>query len=84
MKCTSCPSGRRGGALFTAVAAMAECKERGGEALIVGGGYIGMECAAAVANNGIKTTMVFPEDRMMSRLFSRDMADFYEGVYATK
>lgn len=33
------------------------------QALCVGGGYIGMECAAALAMNGLDVTMVFPEDR---------------------
>ena len=33
------------------------------QAVAVGGGYIGMECAAALALNGLDVTMVFPEDR---------------------
>jgi monodehydroascorbate reductase (NADH) len=32
----------------------------GGNAVVIGGGYIGMECAAALVTNGIKVTMVFP------------------------
>lgn len=33
----------------------------GGNAVVIGGGYIGMECAAALVTNRIKVTMVFPE-----------------------
>ena len=33
----------------------------GGKAVIVGGGYIGMELAAVVAKNAIHATMVYPE-----------------------
>ena len=33
------------------------------QAICVGGGYIGMECAAALALNGLSVTMVFPESR---------------------
>jgi monodehydroascorbate reductase (NADH) len=33
----------------------------GGNAVVIGGGYIGMECAAALVTNKIKVTMVFPE-----------------------
>ncbi len=29
----------------------------------MGGGYIGMECAAGLALNGLDVTVVFPEDR---------------------
>lgn len=32
----------------------------GGNAIVVGGGYIGMECAAALVMNKINVTMVFP------------------------
>jgi monodehydroascorbate reductase (NADH) len=32
----------------------------GGNAVVIGGGYIGMECAAALVANEIKVTMVFP------------------------
>ena len=42
------------------VETMAACK--GGKAVVIGGGYIGMEVAAALTNNSISTTMVFPEN----------------------
>jgi len=34
---------------------------KGGEAVVVGGGYIGLELAACLTLNKIKVTMVFPE-----------------------
>lgn len=34
----------------------------GENAVVIGGGYIGMECAAALVTNRIKVTMVFPEE----------------------
>lgn len=33
----------------------------GRNAVVIGGGYIGMECAAALAINKLHVTMVFPE-----------------------
>jgi monodehydroascorbate reductase (NADH) len=33
----------------------------GGNSVVIGGGYIGMECAAALVTNKIRVTMVFPE-----------------------
>ena len=32
----------------------------GGNAVVIGGGYIGMECTAALVKNRIKVTWVFP------------------------
>ena len=34
----------------------------GGNAVVIGGGYIGMECAASLVINKISVTMVFPEE----------------------
>lgn len=34
---------------------------KGGEAVVVGGGYIGVELAACLALNSIRVTMVFPD-----------------------
>ena len=48
----------------------------------MGGGYIGLECAAALAMNGLDVTMVFPEDLFMARLFTPQLAAFYEQFYA--
>ena len=39
--------------------AMQSCP--GGNAIVIGGGYIGMECAASLVINKINVTMVFPE-----------------------
>ena len=33
----------------------------GGNAIVIGGGYIGMECAASLVINKINVTMAFPE-----------------------
>ena len=41
------------------------------KAVIVGGGYIGMEISASLANNGVKATIVFPEPFLLARCSSR-------------
>ncbi|XP_072959212.1 monodehydroascorbate reductase 2, peroxisomal [Typha angustifolia] len=56
----------------------------GGNAIVIGGGYIGMECAAALVTNKIKVTMVFPEKHCMARLFTPKIAEFYENYYKSK
>ncbi|KAF0934904.1 hypothetical protein E2562_028900 [Oryza meyeriana var. granulata] len=56
----------------------------GGNAVVVGGGYIGMECAAALVTNNVKVTMVFPGKHCMGRLFTPKIAEFYESYYTSK
>ena len=66
------------------VAAIAATKAAGGKAVCIGGGYIGMECAAALAMNGLDVTMVYPEPHLMQRLLTPELASFYEKFYAAK
>ncbi|GLJ53038.1 hypothetical protein SUGI_1129590 [Cryptomeria japonica] len=61
---------------------MASCT--GANAVVIGGGYIGMECAAALVTNKIHVTMVFPEEHLMARLFTSELAAFYEDYYRSK
>ena len=60
--------------------AMEEAKQ-GQQAVVVGGGYIGLECAAAMRAHGLNVTMVFPSDHVLPRLFPAPVATFYEKVY---
>lgn len=55
-----------------------------GNAVVIGGGYIGMECAASLVTNRINVTMVFPEVHCMARLFTPKIASYYEGYYNSK
>lgn len=64
------------------VAAIQEKKN--GKAVIVGGGYIGLELGAALKINDLDVTMVYPEPWCMPRLFTAGIAAFYEGYYANK
>jgi 3-phenylpropionate/trans-cinnamate dioxygenase ferredoxin reductase subunit len=43
-------------------------------AVVVGGGYIGAEMAAALVQNDVKVTMVLPEDLVQQRLFPERLA----------
>lgn len=53
-------------------------------AIVVGGGYIGMEMAAVLTLNKAKVTMIYPEPFCMPRLFTPELAEFYEGYYSEK
>ncbi|XP_031273392.1 monodehydroascorbate reductase, seedling isozyme-like [Pistacia vera] len=54
------------------------------KAVIVGGGYIGLEVSAALRINNLDVTMVYPEQWCMPRLFTAGIGTFYEGYYANK
>lgn len=58
--------------------------KKGGKAVVVGGGYIGLELSAVLRINNLDVTMVFPEPWCMPRLFTADIAAFYETYYTNK
>ncbi|CAD5190957.1 unnamed protein product [Musa acuminata subsp. malaccensis] len=58
--------------------------KKNGKVVIVGGGYIGLELSAVMKMNNFDVTMVYPEPWCMPRLFTSDIAAFYEGYYANK
>ncbi|KAK9824670.1 hypothetical protein WJX72_012200 [[Myrmecia] bisecta] len=66
------------------IAAFPAAKAKGGKAIVVGGGYIGMEVSCGLNKNGLDVTVVFPEDRLMERLFTPEIAEFYESYYLDK
>lgn len=61
----------------TLVAAM----KRASNAVVIGGSYIGAECASAFGQNGIQTTMVFPESRLLESLTDEDFARHLHSIY---
>lgn len=50
-------------------------------AIVVGGGFLGMEASAALQRMGIATTLIFPEPHLCDRLFTTRMAAFFENYY---
>ncbi|KAK3043560.1 hypothetical protein RJ639_002139 [Escallonia herrerae] len=58
--------------------------KKNGKAVVVGGGYIGLELSAVLKLNNLDVTMVYPEPWCMPRLFTAGIAAFYEGYYANK
>ncbi len=52
--------------------------------LVVGGGFIGSELAAALQSSGADVTMVFPEDGVGARLFPADLSRFVTDYYRQK
>ena len=54
------------------------------QAVVIGGGFIGMEVASVLAQKKIQTTLVIREDRVWSRMFTPAMSAFFEQYYATR
>lgn len=54
------------------------------QAVVIGGGFIAMEVASVLAQKGIETTMVMPDDRVWKRFFSPSMSKFFENYYAER
>ena len=52
--------------------------ENGGKLVIVGAGYIGLEVAAVARQAGLDVTVVEMADRVMSRVVSPEISDFYQ------
>lgn len=53
-------------------------------AVIIGGGFIGMEVASVLARKNIQTTLITNEDRVWSRVFTPAMSAFFEQYYAAR
>ena len=61
-----------------------ELADRGNEFLVIGGGFIGSEIAAALAMNGKHVSMVLPEAAVGARMFPADLALYLNRYYETK
>jgi len=56
----------------------------GASFIVIGGGFIGSEIAAALEGAGVHVTMVFPESGIGARLFPAALADFVTDYYREK
>jgi len=51
---------------------------------VIGGGFIGSEIAAALAMNGEKVTMLFPEDGIGARVYPREISQYLNEYFREK
>lgn len=63
------------------VDAMAPHVSAGKRALIVGGGYIGLEAAAVCAKRGVKVTLVEMADRILQRVAAPETSDYFRSLH---
>ena len=64
--------------------AMAAEFQEGRRALIIGGGYIGLEAAAVAAKKGVKVTLVEMADRILQRVAAPQTSDFFRAAHAAQ
>jgi len=58
--------------------------EKGKRIVVVGGGFIGSEIAAALAMNGKKVTLVFPGPSIGNRIYPQALSKFLNTYYSEK
>lgn len=56
----------------------------GKTAVVVGGGFIGSEIAAALTTQGVKVTMVFPDPYLVQRVFPEDLGRAIQKAFTDK
>ena len=61
-----------------------ELCERVDHIAVIGGGFIGSEIAAALAMNGKKVTMLFPDAGIGARIFPPELSDCLNGYFSQK
>jgi NADPH-dependent 2,4-dienoyl-CoA reductase/sulfur reductase-like enzyme len=54
------------------------------QAVVIGGGFIGMEVTSVLAQNEVRTTMVLLEDRIWKRFFTPAMSRFFEDYFTAR
>jgi 3-phenylpropionate/trans-cinnamate dioxygenase ferredoxin reductase component len=53
-------------------------------AVVIGGGFIGMEAASVLSQKNIETSLIIREDRVWSRVFTPAMSEFFERYYLSR
>jgi 3-phenylpropionate/trans-cinnamate dioxygenase ferredoxin reductase subunit len=64
--------------------AIRECARNVKRAAVIGGGFIGMEVAAVLAQKGVEVTIILREDRIWKQFFSPQMSSSFEAYYTAR
>ncbi|HIG66427.1 MAG TPA: pyridine nucleotide-disulfide oxidoreductase [Porticoccaceae bacterium] len=63
------------------VKAIRQSAKKASRAVIIGGGYIGLETAASLTKLGIKVTVLETETRLLKRVASEQVSEFYKRLH---
>jgi NAD(P)H-nitrite reductase large subunit len=61
-----------------------KASENASDFVVIGGGFIGSEIAAALAMNGKRVTMIFPENGIGARVYPKLLSEFLNSYYREK
>lgn len=61
-----------------------QLSDHGSDFVVIGGGFIGSEIAAALAMNGKRVTMIFPTNGIGSRAYPQPLVEFLNSYYQKK
>ncbi|MBA4142500.1 MAG: FAD-dependent oxidoreductase [Nitrosospira sp.] len=61
-----------------------ELSKQGSDFIVIGGGFIGSEIAAALAANNKRVTMIFPEHGIGARVYPQPLVEFLNSYYRDK
>ncbi len=49
--------------------------------VVIGGGFIGLECAAILNQQGLQVTVLEAQERLLQRVVSPQVSEFYQGLH---
>lgn len=58
-----------------------ESADNAKRAVVIGGGYIGLETSAVLAQKELPVTLVVSGEKLLARMFTREMSDFFQNYY---
>lgn len=54
------------------------------QAVVIGGGYIGLEMTAALRSNNLDVTCVLPQEHFLAKMLTDELGEAYESYYKEK
>ncbi|MBE0428659.1 MAG: FAD-dependent oxidoreductase [Thermoleophilia bacterium] len=84
----SCPGADLPGLYYLRTLAESErlsrAAERGGQAVVIGGGFIGLEVASVLSQLELSVTLIHRGERLLENFGSEELSTYYEELFASR